>query len=60
MFVTINMIRFLEALAFTFLCALIRSTINNNQIILVLLCVFLYVKIFQEYNTVPKEPILGF
>lgn len=52
------MIRFLEALAFTFLCALIRSTINTNQIILVLLCVLLYVKIFQEYNSTPRENYL--
>lgn len=52
------MINFLEALAFTFLCALIRSTINTNQIILVLFCVFLYVKIFQEYNSLPRETLI--
>lgn len=58
MFDNINMIRFLEALAFTFLCALIRSSINTNQIMLVLLCVFFYVRLFQEYNSTPKESII--
>lgn len=39
-----------ETIAFSLLGALIRSYVTNDQIILMLLCVFTYVLIFRSYN----------
>lgn len=40
----------LETIAFTFLCSLIRSYVPNNQLMLIILLVFIYVIIFREFN----------
>lgn len=49
------MINFLETMAFIFLSTLIRSYIPNNQIVLVLFCVFVYIVIFRDYNNPDKK-----
>lgn len=44
------MISFIETIAFSFLCALIRTYISNEQMIIVILCLCLYIIVFRDYN----------
>lgn len=50
---------YLEAIAFAFLCALIRTQLTSSQIAMVLLCVLAYIVVFREYNNEnPKKVII--
>lgn len=45
---------FMETIAFTFLCTLIRSNVHNNQIIIIIILVIMYIIIFRECNNCNK------
>lgn len=49
------MILYLEIIAFSFLCTLIKSYIPNEQIILVMLCLFGYIIVFRDYHKERKK-----
>lgn len=42
---------YLEGITFTLISALIRTYIPNNQIIIVIICIFFYIVVFRDINT---------
>jgi Ca2+/Na+ antiporter len=47
----ITVVGLVETFAFAILCAMMRTYVSNEHLILLLLCVFLYVMIFRDEHS---------